>query len=367
MSITRWLVSIGLVTLVLAMETPGQAIETLILSAGQRQGLGIELQSPVPVLSLPVGLVPALVTVPPENHHVISAPLAGLVDEVKVSQGESVRRGQVLVMLDSPELLQHQQHLIDAWNELTVAQARHDRDGKLLQAGIIARKRWLETEKTWRQSRTAFAQAKRELIVMGFTPAEIDRLWKTGRLDSHIALRAPVDGVVTAHRVSVGERVGRADALLKVTALRPLLLEMAVPAALADRMVPGVGVKVEGQDARGAVLLVASTVDPQTQTVLVRAELTESGGLQPGRKVTASLTIPASDVLQLPRSALLEHQGKSFVFVQTADGFEVRPVAVAAMTDDAVFVEQGVQADESIAIKGVAALKASWLGVGEGE
>ncbi len=343
------------------------AKEAVSVTAAQKQRLGIELQSPEPVEAIPLGLVPAVLSVPPENDHVVSAPLAGLVEKVTVARGVSVKRGQVLVMLDSPELLQHQQHLIDAWNELTVARSRHDRDGKLFEAGIISRKRWLETEKTWHQSRTAFAQARRELIVMGFKPDEIDRLWKAGRLDSHIALRAPVNGIVTAHRVSVGERVGRADALMKVTAVRPLWLEMAVPTVLADRLAPGAQVKVEGQDASGEVLLVSSTVDPQTQTVLVRAELTESGSLQPGRKVTASLAVPASGVLRLPRSALLEHQGKSYVFVQTAGGFEARLVKVAAITDEAVFVQKGVRSNEPVVVKGVAALKASWLGVGEDE
>ncbi len=341
--------------------------EEIAVTAGQRQRLGIVSQSPEPVKMLPMGRVPAVLSVPPENDHLISAPLAGLVERVEVARGDSVRRGQVLVTLDSPELLLHQQHLIDAWNEWTVARARYEREKKLFQAGIIARKRWLETEKTWRQARTAFDQARRELIVMGFKPGEIDRLRMSGRLDSHVVLRAPATGVVTGHRVSVGQRVGRADALMKVTAVHPLWLEMAVPADLADRLELGAEVSVEGRDSRGKVILVSSVVDPLTQTVLVRAGLTEAGGLQPGRKVTVRLSAPVSGVLRLPRSALLEHQGKSYVFVQADGGFEVRPVTVAAMTDDAVFVEKGVRPRDSVAVKGVASLKAAWLGVGEDE
>ncbi len=341
--------------------------ENISVTESQRQRLGIVLQSPLSVQSIPLGVVPGVLTVPPENDHLISAPLAGLVERVEVARGDSVGQGQVLVTLDSPELLLHQQHLIDAWNEWTVARARYEREKKLFQAGIIARKRWLETEKTWRQARTAFDQARRELIVMGFKPGEIDRLRMSARLDSHVVLRAPATGVVTEHRVSVGQRVGRADTLMKVTAVHPLWLEMAVPTHLADRLELGAGVKVEGWEARGEVILASSVVDPLTQTVLVRAELTRAGGLQPGRKVTVRLSAPVSGVLRLPRSALLEHQGKSYVFVRADGGFEVRPVTVAAMTDDAVFVEKGVRLRDSVAVKGVASLKAAWLGVGEDE
>ncbi len=358
--VAAWLVMLGMNQLSLAMET-------VQVSAEKLQRLGVETRLPQPVKTVPIGLVPAQVTVPPGNDHVISAPLAGVVDQVMTSRGEFVDRGKVLVRLDSPELLQHQQHLIDTWNDLTVAEAQHVREGKLFQAGIIANKRWLETEKSWRHARTAFTQARRELIVMGLDPAAIGQVLKTGKLNSRLVLRAADSGVVTALHVSVGERVSRAAPLVRVTATHPLWLELAVPVQVADRLSPGAEVRVEARHAKGVVQLVAPTVDPETQTVLVRAGLTESGGLQPGRKVTASLNVPASGVFKLPRAALSEHQGNRYVFVQVPGGFEVRPVTVVRVTTEAVYVEKGLQAQEAVVVKGVAALKAAWLGVGEGE
>ena len=154
---------------------------------------------------------------------------------------------------------------------------------------------------------------------------------------------------------------------MTVTATDPLWLTLAVPVTVADQLAGGAEVEVVDRHASGLVKNVAGMVDPDTQTVLVRAELTEPRGLQPGRKVIARLIMPVGRVLKLPRKALVEYQGGRYLFVETADGFEVRPVNVLRATSDAVYLDKGLQAKESVAVRGVAALKATWLGVGEGE
>jgi len=356
-----------LLLLVSGMAGWAQGTDRLRIEDPQRTKLGIETLHPEAVTSVPVGLVPARVVVPPENERVISAPLEALVERVMVSEGDTVQAGQLLVRLDSPQLLLHQQHLLDAWNEYQVAEARHTREQRLFQAGIIARKRWLETEKAWRQARIALSQAKRELQVMGLNSRTIEHLLASGRLDSHLSLRAPFDGMVTRLDASVGARLMRGEHLLTVMAPDPLWLRLAVPVKVADQLVAGSQVEVESQHARAVVKTVAGTVDPDTQTVLVRADLTEPNGLQPGRKVTARLVVPGGQLLKLPRQALVEYQGGSYLFVETPEGFEVRPVSVLRTTSDAVYLDKGLRPGEAVAVKGVAALKATWLGMGEGE
>ncbi len=329
-----------------------------------RQHLGLQFSYPRVVNEIPIGLVPASVTVPPDAEYMVSAPLAGVIDEVKVVQGEPVVKGQMLVRLRSPELLLHQQHLLSAWQDFQVAKAKYEREKPLFQQGIIAKGRWLETRKNWRQARTALAQARGAMEILGLPRERIDRLLQSGELDSRLPLHCPDSGVVTVREAVLGQRVERLTPLFRIASVGRLWLEMAVPAAKAAQLRPGAKVAVEDGQARGEVRLVAGIVDSGTQTVRVVAELVERGRVRPGLKVNARLYRQADQpVMEIPRSAIVEHEGNSYVFVvKSATQFQARPVTLAALTDTAAYVEAGLEAGDQVVSQGVAALKATWVG-----
>lgn len=341
-----------------------KAGETIPLEATKISALGIQFVEPQPVTEVPLGVVPAAVTVPPDAEVMVSAPLPGLIEEVRVVEGEPVGAGQIVARLNSPELLIHQQQLLDAWQDRAVAEAKYRREKMLFSEGIIAKSRWLDTKKTWRQARTAYEQARGELASLGMGPAAIGKLLKTRRLDSRLDLVARRAGVITDRRVTPGQRVDKLAPLMVVTDTSQLWISMNVPVALAVQLQPGTKVRPEATEAWGAVFLIAGTVDSATQTVLVRARLEQPAGLRPGRKINVRLVAPVRQpILKLPNDAVVTHQGKHYVFVRKAAGFEIRAVTLAAAGEaGAVFIEQGLEPSEQVASQGVAALKAAWLG-----
>jgi len=340
--------------------------DEVAITAEQARRLGLKVETAVAVDRVPLGRVPAQVTVPPENDRLVTAPLPGRVTAVKVTRGDAVRAGAVLVVLESPDLLVHQRHLLDAWNERQVAEARYRREKSLYHAGVIPESRWQETEKRWRQARTAYRQARRELAMMGMDRPAIERLLRTARLDSRLAVRAPVAAVVRERRVVTGQRVDRADPLVHLIVPDPLWLELAVPVALVEKLDERTRVEVPGREASGRVIRVGTLVDAASQTVPVRAALDRPGGLRPGRRLDARLLAPVVAV-KLPRAAVVEHQGRHFVFVRRDDRFEVRPVTPLRLTAGNAYLEAGVRPGEAVAVSATAALKAAWLGVGEAE
>jgi cobalt-zinc-cadmium efflux system membrane fusion protein len=72
-------------------------------------------------------------------------------------------------------------------------------------------------------------------------------------------------------------------------------------------------------------------------------------------------------LFRLPLAALANHDGKTYVFVRASGGFAVRPVAVASTEERHAFIHEGLNGDEQIVVQGVAALKASWTGIGGDE
>ncbi|HLO61807.1 MAG TPA: hypothetical protein VK165_02460, partial [Azonexus sp.] len=111
-------------------------------------------------------------------------------------------------------------------------------------------------------------------------------------------------------------------------------------------------------------------VDAASQTVLLRAAVDKgANSLTPGQVVAVALPAGTGAGQQLPTSALARHEGKTFVFVQTASNdqgsqFEARPVRILSQGGDGALAE-GVKPGERIAVKGVSGLKAMYTGVGK--
>jgi multidrug efflux pump subunit AcrA (membrane-fusion protein) len=96
--------------------------------------------------------------------------------------------------------------------------------------------------------------------------------------------------------------------------------------------------------------------------VLVRAEVTDGAQrLRPGQFVQANLQGPDSaELYRVPRTALVRSGGASYVFVETPEGFEARPVEVRVEETDHIIISGDFPAAARVATSGTASLKAAW-------
>lgn len=117
--------------------------ETMItLSEAQYQNLGVVLGKPEPVQQIPLLNAPAKAVVPPAHEYIVSAAQAGLIEKLDVAAGDSVKQGQVLASINSPELVMLQQQYLQSASESRLAYAAYQRDKKLRDEGVIAERRW---------------------------------------------------------------------------------------------------------------------------------------------------------------------------------------------------------------------------------
>ena len=93
------------------------------LTAQQWQRLGIRTQTVDASVDVPLGTVPAVVTLPPEAQVAVTAPFDGAILRVYVIQGEMVGAGQPLATVRSREPLQYGAELARAQARLGLAQA----------------------------------------------------------------------------------------------------------------------------------------------------------------------------------------------------------------------------------------------------
>lgn len=353
------------------------AARELSLNAAQVAALGIETAPVQSSRSADLQGLAAQVVVPGAQQRVVSAPLAGLVEQVLVASQEPVRKGQLLARLQSPTLAETQRGYLQALTQSDLAKSQLDRDERLFKEGIIAESRLQASRSRWAEARAAQAERIQALRMAGLDDQALGSLRSGRRMDAVIELRSPMDGTVIEQMVVVGQRLEAATAMLKIARLDPLWIEVQVPVSKLAGVREGALVRTAaGVQAR--VIAVARNIHAGSQTALVRAQ-TMSGsagsmsgalpGLMPGQALEVSIVgagagAGAESRWSVPNGALLRNGAELGVFVRSARGFALVPVKMVAEGNESSLVEGAMKPGDAIVIKGLAALKASLTGVG---
>lgn len=350
------------------------AAETIPISVLQQKNLGVKVAKLEASSQVSGQAYPAEVVVPVNQVRVVSSAYAGLVEQLLVTAGQTVKQGQVVAHIISPELITMQREYLQSSAQRRLAKQSLDRDTALYKDGIIAEKR-LQASQNAHMESTAQQNEHRQLLKLsGLSDKTISQLDKNGRYQNGFALIAPVSGVVMEQMVAQGQRIDATSPLLKIAQMHPLWVEIQVP--LADikhaNIQKGALVTFKGINATGTVIALMPSAKLQNQTAILRAEVKQGAeNLFPSQIVDAMIA-PASTTLgdasfSVPTAALVNHQSRTVLFVQTSKGFEVREAKVLSIQGAVSTITGEFNGAEKVVVNGTAAVKASWQGMGGGE
>ncbi len=340
---------------------------TLRLTQDQQRSLGIELVAPEAADRVMSRRYPAQVAVPVRQDHVVSAPQDGTLSILLVALGESVKAGQPLARMQSPGLLEAQGALLEAQTRLTLAESELARDQSLFKEGLVPKRRLQATQADHDALATSVDQWGQRLALSGMSAEAIAALKQGRRLSGTLELHSPIDGVVLEQMVNTGQAVAAAAPLFRVASLSPLWLEVHVPIDQVAGLHQDDQVLLPREDIRGRILTIGRQVHGTDQGVLVRAEVSEGADrLRPGQFVEVQLAEGAKGAgWRLPTAALVRTADAAYVFAQRPDGFAAVQVEILAQEERSALVTGEINAGDRVAISGVAALKAVWLGGAE--
>jgi RND family efflux transporter MFP subunit len=331
---------------------PAVAADVLSLSAAEKKNLGIASVAAATQTAGPALTYPARVTLPPASVRVVAAAGAGLVTHLHVQAGDTVKRGASLVTLSMPGLAEAQNALTQARLKAQLAGGNAARDEKLFGEGLIAESRLRATQSEAESARASLAAAQAAFSLLG-----------TGKVSgSAITLTTPIAGVVTESVAEPGQRVDAGMALVKVADLSKLALEIPLSPAQARQIAVGQSVMVADSSASGRITALLPQLNA-AQSVLVRANLADPQQLlRPGQSVQAAIAgAQSAGSLIVPAAALVWKAAAPHVFVETAQGFTATPVHVVRQNASQAEIT-GLAEGSRVAARGVAALKAQWLG-----
>jgi cobalt-zinc-cadmium efflux system membrane fusion protein len=319
--------------------------------------------------------------------HVGSA-VQGRAVEVKVRTGDVVKRGDELLVLESPELGQAQSEFLQRRTAVDVAAAKvdpartayerarslHDQSQGIALAEVQKREADLKgAEGELATAKASLAAAENALSLLGMDAAAVEALARTGQVSPRLAIRSPLDGQVIEREVTLGELVSpEEDALLVVADLSELWVLADVPEArLADVAVGAPArVRVAASSDRaidGKVAYVAPALDPTTRTGRVRVVVpSQDGALRPGMFARVEITTGdhadgGAATLAVPEGAVQTVEGRTAVFVPVEgepDTFAAKPVTVGRAVGGMVPVASGLREGDAVVTAGTFILKA---------
>jgi len=335
----------------------------------------------------PTFTAPARLALNAEAVANVGAAVKGRVAELNAKVGDAVKKGDVLLVVESPELGEAQLDFIQkraavGAAELLFEAARTslERARKLYEGsqGItLAELQKRETESKTaevniRTARTTATAAGHRLRLLGMGQAGVDQLAQTEQIDPRFAVRSPIGGTVTEREVTLGELVApEDDRLLVVADMSKLWVLADVPEVRLKGLKPRAEARVTlaampHEKIPGNVSLVSHAVDPATRTATVRIEVDNPDGeLRPGMfgsvEITAGGDNAGAEVLAIPDEAVQTVDGGPAVFVPVEaeeNTFAKRAVTVGNRVGGWVPVLSGLKEGDPVVVSGTFVLKA---------
>ncbi len=348
------------------------AKNTISISQEYVTNLGIILGKLTQAKQIPLLTAPAKVVIPPEHEYIVSASQAGLITKLNAALGDTVKKGQIIAQLNSPDFLSMQRLYLKAISEMQLSSLSYQRDQKMVAEGVIADRRWQETNSLHNTFVSEVNEHKQLLEIAGMTSEEINRLTKTRQLSSQLNVHAPITGVIMDRMAVAGERMDILAPLYRIANLDELWLEINIPHEHIGQIKVGDHVQIENSAISAEITLLGQSVNPENQTLLARATIkdskdliTQHASVRAGQSINTQI-IQASDhaVFKVPNTAIAQNDGLAYIFIRTQDGFSISPITVIGKQGDESIISGNLSGEESIAIKGAVALKANWLGLG---
>jgi cobalt-zinc-cadmium efflux system membrane fusion protein len=306
--------------------------------------------------------VQGTVQVPVEGMQEISAYFGGYVSELKLMDGQAVRKGETLFYLESPELIRLQQDYLETSSQLDYLQAEFERQKTLFGEQISAQKNYLKAEADYKGALAKSQSLKKQLSLINIDTDQLTP--ETIRVK--VPVNSPINGFVKDVHVVPGAFLPVAGKAVSLLNKDHLHIELALFEKDVHSIHPGQKVEVSLPDSpnrsmMAKIYLVGQSINSQRQ-INVHAHLLdekEEERLIPGTFVQARVQLDPQESWALPEDALVEVDGDYYILVQkekTAEGYQLakKKVIPGAKNHSMVSIQpvEGMDKNAVVLVKG---------------
>lgn len=266
----------------------------------------------------------------------LKSEVSGVVSAIYFKEGQTVKKGQLLLQLNDEELRAEMEKL---------------QFSKKLNEDIEFRQKQL-------LKKEAISREEYEMALTTLNTSIADLRIKQVQLNKH-KIRAPFDGVIGLREVSVGSYLNPSDAIANIYSINPIKVEFSIPGRYTSEL--NVGDKITftvdayEEEFKGSIYAIEPQIDPETRSIRIRAVCeNREGKLLPGQFAKIILTISTfENTIMIPTESVIPELNAKKVYVYENGKAITKTIETGIRTSQTIQVVSGLNSGDTVITTGI--------------
>ncbi len=322
-------------------------------------------------------VLPGVISLNENKTAHITSFVHGQIAKLSVDLGSKVRKGQTIVVINSPEFAQLQADFLQARASYNLSHIEYERAQFLWKQNAIGENELLRRQAEHEKFSSEYGALGSKLHSLGISHEQIEELiqkcdlveeeeYKCDVANPNLSVQAPLAGTVIFRDVILGQHIEPEKVLFTVSDLSTLWVvldayEKDIPFISKESVIHIYSDLYSDRHFHGKITYISDLIDEKLRTLKIRVEIDNSAGdLKPNMYIRGIIENAASEeeLLAVSDEAVQNLEGEKVVFVQEkSDVFAVRHVRLGNKVGPNRIILAGLEKGERIVTKGAFTLK----------
>jgi len=302
--------------------------QLIYISEEQAKTIGLDFK-PLRYLELPdIVTANGYLETPPQYQAKVSSNIQGRIVKVMPLIGDYVKKGQIIIQIESIEFLEMQKNYIVLKSTLKFLEDDYLRQKKLSEQNVNAKKVFLQAEKDYMAAKAEYEIMHKKFEILQVNIEDIEK----GKVSTYHNIRSPINGYVNRINTVLGDFIDTDDMLIEI--LNPEHLHAELNVYERDILKIEIGqeviirvLQIEELEIRGEVFLIDKELDEVTRTATIHVHILENKNLLTGMYIEGQVQLDHKKALVVPAEGLVREEGSAFVYFlmdKVNDGYSLK-------------------------------------------
>lgn len=255
-----------------------------------------------------------VLTVPNQNKAFVVPLISGVIKTLNVQPGNYVKQGQAIATIVNPELIQTQQQLQQVNAQIALTETEVKRQKELVEGNAAPLKRLQQVQTELSTLKTQRSGLQKQLSAVGASQG----------FSSVIVVRAPISGTISKVSAQLGSNVDVSTPIAEIVNNSQLHLDLYVYEKDLPKLKPNQTIHFTitnnaGKEFDAQIFSIGTAFEAGSKTIPVHARVMgDKTGLIDGMNITALVSLDKSTVPAVPTDAIVNYQGRDYLFIVTS-------------------------------------------------
>lgn len=256
--------------------------------------------------------------VPPQNKSDVNSLVPGIIKKIMVLEGNYVRQGQTLAVLENTDIVRLQQDYLTLKKEFVYTQQEYQRQKELSTESAGTGKVFQQAASKYETDKARLSGMETQLQQLNISPASVTN----GNFVKQIPIASPISGVIGHIAIKTGSYVDMQTSLMEIVDNSQIHCDLQVYEK--DLFKVKNGQKVEfiltnqnNKQITGSIYGINQSFENENKSVIVHAKINNTSGIKllPGMYVSALINVGNQTVQAVPVDAVVSAEGKQYIFM----------------------------------------------------